>query len=43
MWLQKKISENKIAVTEVDKGGEILKVTPELLRKKRPLKSIDTN
>ena len=34
VWLQMKISENKIAVTEADKGGEILRVTPELLRKK---------
>ena len=30
----KKISENKIAVTEADKGRAILIVTSELLRKK---------
>ena len=30
----KKISENKIAITEADKGGAILIVDPELLRKK---------
>ena len=34
VWLQKKISENKIAITEADKGGAILIVDPELLRKK---------
>jgi hypothetical protein len=33
-WLQKKISENNIAIVQADKGGAILVVTPELLRRK---------
>ena len=33
-WLEKKISENKIAVVQADKGGAILVVNPELLRRK---------
>ena len=34
VWQQKKISENKIAITEANKGGAILIVGPELLPKK---------
>jgi len=33
-WLQKNITEDKISVVQADKGGAILIVTPELLKKK---------
>ena len=33
-WLQQKTQDNQICVVEADKGGAILIVDPELLRKK---------
>ena len=42
-WLQKKITEERIAIVQADKGGAIIITTPELLRKKVLEKLNDEN